>query len=134
MEALREKLEVVEQMPKEFAGQSFEIWQLKDTPENRPIQFADFAFASLYRLNESRYDKVYEAPAGPDTDTLDKLFTKFNIDRPADFTGHSLSVSDVVVLNDGGKRTAWFCDSWGFKEIQGFCKAPEQTERRSKIR
>ncbi len=134
VETLREKLEVMEQMPKQFAGQSFEIWQLKDTPENRPIQFADFAFASLYRLNESRYDKVYEASAGPDTDTLDKLFTKFNIDRPADFRGHSLSVSDVVVLNDNGKRTAWFCDSWGFKEVPGFCKAQDKFEKRGATR
>lgn len=134
VEALREKLEVMEQMPKQFAGQSFEIWQLKDTSENRPIQFADFAFASLYRLTESRYDKVYEAPAGPDTDTLDKLFTKFNIDHPADFHGHSLSVSDVVVLNDNGRRTAFYCDSWGFKEVPGFCSAQQQAERRAKSR
>ena len=134
VEALREKLEVMAQMPQQFAGQSYEIWQLKDTPENRPIQFADYAFASLYRLTESRYDKVYEAPAGPDTDTLDKLFTKFNIDHPADFQGHSLSVSDVVVLNDNGKRTAWFCDSWGFKEVPGFTKAREQVEKRGAAR
>ena len=130
VDVLREKLEVMEQMPKSFEGLSYEIWQLKDTPDNRPIQFADHAFASLYRLTESRYNKVYEAPAGSDSDTLDKLFTKFNIDRPADFKGHSLSVSDMVVLNDNGKRTAWFCDSWGFKEVPGFCKVQDKVEKR----
>ena len=121
-------------MPRQFQGQSFEIWQLKDSPENKPIQFADYAFASLYRLTESRYDKVYEAHAGPDTDTLDKIFTKFNIDHPADFKGHSLSTSDVVVLNDNGKRTGWYCDSWGFKEVPCFCKTQQQTEKRGKSR
>jgi hypothetical protein len=134
VEIMREKLEIMEQMPKQFAGQSFEIWQLKDTPENQSIQFADFAFASLYRLTESRYDKVYEASSGPDTDTLDKLFAKFNIDHPADFKGHSLSVSDVVVLNDNGKRTGWYCDSWGFKRVPCFCKTQQQTEKRGAVR
>lgn len=134
VEVLREKLEIEAQMPRQFQGQSFEIWQLKDSPENRPIQFADYAFASLYRLTENRYDKVYEAPAGPDTDTLDKIFTKFNIDHPADFKGHSLSTSDVVVLNDNGKRTGWYCDSWGFKRVPCFCKTQQQTEKRGAVR
>lgn len=134
VDVLREKLEVMGQMPTPFEGMSYEIWQLKDTPENQPIQFADYAFASLYRLTESRYSKVYEAPADSDTDTLDKLFCKFNFDHPTDFNGHSLSVSDVVVLNDNGKRTAWYCDSWGFKEVPGFCKAQEKVEKRGAAR
>lgn len=134
VEVLREKLSVATQMPQQLQGQSYEIWQLKDTPENRPILFSDYAFASLYRLTESRYDKVYEAPAGPDTDSLDKLYVKFNIDHPADFTGRSLSMSDVVVLNDNGQRTAWYCDSFGFREMPGFCKAQQQTEKRGKTR
>lgn len=134
VEVLREKLSVAAQMPQQLQGQSYEIWQLKDTPENRPILFSDYAFASLYRLTESRYDKVYEAPAGPDTDSLDKLYVKFIIDHPADFAGHSLSMSDVVVLNDNGQRTAWYCDSIGFREIPGFCKAQQQTEKRGKTR
>ena len=92
VEVLREKLEVMEQMPKQFEGMSYEIWQLKDIPENRSIQFADYAFASLYRLTESRYNKVYEAPVTTETNTLDKLYTKFNIDHPPDFKGHSLSI------------------------------------------
>ena len=134
VEVLRDKLSVAAQMPTALPGQSYEIWQLKDTPENRPILFTDYAFASLYRLTESRYDKVYEAPAGPDTDTLDKLYTKFNIDHPADFKGHSMSMSDVVVLNDNGQRTAWYCDSFGFRQLDGFCKAAQQTEKRGKVR
>ena len=134
VEVLREKLAIEEQMPKAVEGMSYEIWQLKDIPENRSIQFADYAFASLYRLTESRYDKVYEAPATTETNTLDKLYTKFNIDHPADFKGHSMSMSDIVVLNDKGKRTAWYCDSFGFREVAGFCRTPQQTEKRGKAR
>lgn len=128
---LREKLDVIAQMPKAFQGSTYEIWQLKDTPENQPIQFTDYAFASLYRLTESRYDKVYEAPADADTDCLDKIYMRFNTAHPADFKGHSLSMSDVVVLNQDGKRTAHYVDTWGFKEFQGFTPKPRQTATRA---
>lgn len=134
VEVLREKLAIEAQMPKAVEGMSYEIWQLKNIPENHSIQFADYAFASLYRLTESRYDKVYEAPATTETNTLDKLYTKFNIDHPADFKGHSMSMSDIVVLNDKGTRTAWYCDSFGFREVAGFCRAPQQAEKRGKAR
>lgn len=132
VQELREKLAIEAQMPKGFQGATYEIWQLKDTPENRPIQFADYAFASLYRLTESRYSKVYEATASGDTDSLDKIFMKFNIDRPADFTGHSLSKSDIVVINQDGKKTAHYVDAWGFQEVKGFVKTQKQTERRGR--
>ena len=128
VEELREKLAIEAQMPKGFQGATFEIWQLKDTPENIPILFADYAFASLYRLTENRYNKVYEAAADSDTDSLDKIFTKFNIAHPADFEGHSLSTSDVVVINQDGKRTAHFVDSWGFQEVKGFTLPQKQTQ------
>ena len=134
VEVLREKLEIAAQMPQRMQGMSYEIWQLMDTPENKPILFSDFAFASLYRLTESRYDKIYEAQVDADTDTLDKLYVKFNIDQPEDFRGHSLSMSDVVVLNNNGQRTAWYCDSVGFREVPGFCKSQQQTEKRGKAR
>lgn len=136
VEELREKLAIEAQMPKGFQGATYEIWQLKDTPENKPILFADYAFASLYRLTENRYNKVYEAVADADTDSLDKIFTKFNIAHPADFEGHSLSKSDVVVLNQEGKRTAHFVDSWGFQEVNGFIlpQKQTQTEKRGRSR
>ncbi len=134
VEELREKLTIEAQMPKGFQNATYEIWQLKDIPENRSIQFADYAFASLYRLTESRYNKVYEAAADSETDSLDKIYTKFNIAHPEDFKGHSLSVSDVVVLNQDGKRTAHFVDTWGFQEIKGFTPIQKQTEKKVKAR
>jgi antirestriction protein ArdC len=131
VDVLREKLEIEAQMPKPLMGTTYEIWQLRDMPEDDAILFSDFSYASLYRLTESRYDKVYEAPVTSDTDTLDKLYVKFNIRHPADYMGRSLSVSDVVVLNENGKRTAWFCDTFGFREVPGFCKM-QHTEKRGK--
>jgi hypothetical protein len=133
VEILREKLAIEAQMPKDLQGISYEIWQLKAIPENRNIHFADYAYASLYRLTESRYDKVYEAKARKEDSSLDQIYMKFNANRPADFKGHSLSMFDVVVLNEDGKKTAWFCDSYGFVEVKGFTREP-QTQKRGMSR
>ena len=134
VDVLREKLETEARMPKKINGVSYEIWQLKDTPENKALLFSDYAYASLFRLTESRYDKVYEAQAGEDDYTLDQIYYKFNVNHPEGFRGHSMSMSDVVVLDIDGKKTAWYCDSFGFKEVPGFCKTQDQTEKRGRAR
>ena len=110
-EALREYGE------KEQAENTFSIYQLKD---DVPV---DYHFRSLERLQEkglavdpANYEKIYTAPLTPGT-TLEGIFEKFNIDRPEDFKGHSLSVSDVVVLHQNGKDTAHYTDSIGFVDI-----------------
>ena len=104
---------------------TFEIYQLKSGDETR-----DMRFISLERLAEqgkkpdiSTYDKVYEGDYTAfeqNGDTigrqLEAVYTKFNIDHPEDFKGHSLSVSDVVVA----KGKAYYVDTFGFKEINGF--------------
>lgn len=104
---------------------TFEIYQLKGGDDTR-----DMRFISLESLAEqgkipdiSTYDKMYE---GDFTEfeqkgstigkQLEAVYTKFNIERPEDFKGHSLSVSDVVVA----KGKAYYVDTFGFKEINGF--------------
>ena len=103
----------------------FEIYQLKKSDENIYIRFE-----SLERLAElgqkpefSNYDKIYEGDmstvnARGDTvgDKLEAVFVKFNLDRPEDFKGHSLSVSDVVVMDD----KAYYVDSVGFQPLKEF--------------
>lgn len=54
--------------------------------------------------------------------SLEDIYTRFNIDRPADFTGHSLSVSDVVVLHQDGENTSHYVDAVGYREIPEFTK------------
>lgn len=129
---LRNKLELQAITPKPLDGSTYEIWQLKDTPENENIRFSAFDFASMYRLTESRYDKVYESVAGTDDNTLDKIFVKYNINHPKDFQGHSLSMSDVVVVNEGGKRSAWYCDSFDFKPLHGFSHPLRESRGRAR--
>ena len=59
--------------------------------------------------------------------SLDDIFERFNIDRLEDFRGHSLSVSDIVVLNDGENVTAHFVDSISFEQLDHFLNLEEQS-------
>ena len=52
--------------------------------------------------------------------TLENLFEIFNINRPGDFTGHSLSVSDIIALKQDGVVSYHYCDNVGFQELPGF--------------
>ena len=56
----------------------------------------------------------------PQAELLEQLYQKFNCARPLDYHGHSLSVSDVIMLNQDGKISAHYVDSIGFKELPGF--------------
>ena len=58
--------------------------------------------------------------------SLDSIYEKFNMERPEDFKGHSLSVSDIVVIHENGKNTAFFVDSFGFQEIPDFLNLSEE--------
>lgn len=102
-------------------GDTFTIYQLKDGPETRNYRYE--AYESLQEaglaVDRQNYDLVYTAPLDGKT-TLEDIYRTFNIDRPADFTGHSLSVSDVVVLNRSGKDEAHYCDSFGFTPVPEF--------------
>ena len=71
------------------------------------------------------YEVVYTAPLLPYKDQntmLEELYAKFNISRPDDFTGHSLSVSDIVALRQNGVVSCHYVDSIGFQELPGFLK------------
>ena len=81
--------------------------------------YMKYAFTSLDRVDEvkaSNYKEVYTGEIeGDDVDeVLEELFTIFNIKRPEDFHGHSMSVSDIVKID--GKH--WYCDSIGWKEVE----------------
>ena len=71
-------------------------------------------------VDRKNYELVYTAPLDGKT-TLENIYRTLNTDdRPADFRGHSLSVSDVVVVNRGGKEEAHYCDSIGFTPVPEF--------------
>ena len=116
------------------AENSFSIYQLKGGNETLDYRFEplDSIHRNGLSVKPENYELVYEAPL-TEKDNLESIYTRFNVDRPADFTGHSLSVSDIVVLHQGGKDTAHYCDRAGFSEVPEFLqpaqKSREITER-----
>ena len=101
----------------------FGIYQLKDTEEARDIHFMgmDYLESKGIAVTKENYDLLYTAPLEGGT-SLEDIYTRFNIDRPADFRGHSLSVSDVVVLHQNGENTSHYVDSFGYREVPEFTK------------
>lgn len=97
------------------------IYQIIDGSPGREYEFMDLNFIERhgYQVKKEDYELIYsdEMHYG---DTLDSLYEKFNIAHPEDYTGHSLSVSDIVVLNENGKVKAYFVDSISFRELPDF--------------
>ena len=100
---------------------SFSIYQLKRGDETRDLRFEpyDRLTATGHAVDPANYDLIYSAPLAPGT-SLEDIFTRFNIDHPKDFKGHSLSVSDVVVLHQNGQDTAHYVDSIGYRQTPEF--------------
>ena len=113
---------------------TFSIYQIKGGDETRDFRFEpyDRLQATGNVVDKANYELVYSAPLTPGT-SLEDIYTRFNIDHPKDFKGHSLSVSDVVVLHQNGRDTAHYVDSFGYKDVPEFLqpenhlKATEQT-------
>ena len=111
-------------------GDTFSIYQLKPGDSTRDYRFEplDTIRNNGLSVKPENYEQVYTAPLTA-KDDLESIYTRFNVDRPADFTGHSLSVSDIVVLHQNGKDTAHYCDRAGFSEVPEFLRErqPELT-------
>ena len=111
---------------------TFEIYQLRRVDETRDVRFEPYERLTKAGLKPDfkSYDKMYEADvsmlSGKNTgEKLESAFYVFNQERPEDFKGHSLSVSDVVVLDD----TAYYVDSVGFKPLKDFIPLEIQQSR-----
>ena len=112
------------------AGQdkdTFSIYQIKGGDGTRDLRFEpyDRLQAAGNVVDRANYELVYSAPLAPGT-SLEDIYTRFNIDHPKDFKGHSLSVSDVVVLHQDGQDAAHYVDSFGYKEVPEFLQEQKQ--------
>ena len=106
---------------KKYPKRLFMIYQLKDDDSTRNLRFE-----SLEQIKKDKqlpvienYELIYSARMKADT-TLESISTEFNTNRPYDFYGHSLSVSDIVVLSDKGKNNAYYCDKAGWEKVGKF--------------
>lgn len=111
---------------------TFEIYQIRRVDETRDVRFEPYErlLKAGIKPDFKTYDKMYEADvsmlSGKSTgEKLESAFYVFNQERPEDFKGHSLSVSDVVVLDD----TAYYVDSVGFKPLKDFIPLEIQQNR-----
>ncbi|HFM7477980.1 TPA: YodL domain-containing protein [Enterococcus faecium] len=102
---------------------TFSIYQLRGGEETRDYRFEPYERlqAAGLAVDSANYDLVYTAPLDKST-SLEDIYRTFNIDHPADFRGHSLSVSDVVVLHQNGQDTAHYVDSFGYMEVPEFLR------------
>ena len=108
---------------------TFSIYQLKSGNETLDYRFEplDAIRNNGLSVKPENYEQVYTAPL-TEKDSLESIYTRFNINRPADFKGHSLSVSDIVVLHQDGKDTAHYCDRFGFSQVPEFLQPERAAE------
>ncbi len=106
---------------------SFAIYQLRDNDDTVQLHYMNSEYLEKKGLSiqKENYAAVYAGDLdrrGDTQDKLNELYETFNIRRPEDFRGHSLSVSDIVALKQNGVVSCHYVDSWGFKELPGFLK------------
>ena len=106
---------------------TFGIYQIRDDSPGENYAFMNMSFIESHgmQIKKEDYKLVYVGELSGNM-SLDDIFERFNIDRPEDFRGHSLSVSDIVVLNDGEKVIAHFVDSISFEQLDSFLNLEEQ--------
>lgn len=117
------------------------IYQLKDDPELDKFRFEGTESLKRMGITKDNFDAVLpenyklvymgelaELQGQTQSETLEAIYTKFNIDHPADYKAHSLSVSDIVVLHEDGENSAYFVDSFGFTELPKFMLTLEGRE------
>ena len=115
---------------------TYRIYQIKGGEEYHGIRFSDYSTLEKdgFKPNHEDYDMVYQGKKLkadiPDSELLESIYTIFNLEHPEDFKGHSLSVSDVVVIGESDKSTAYFVDSVGYKELPEFFMEKERTQEK----
>ena len=107
-------------------GDGFAIYQLKNDPSTRDLRFTSMSQVKKTgrKVERGNYDLVYTATlqstATEQAAILEELYARFNLDHPADFTGHSLSMSDIIALRQSGCVSCHYVDTYGFREVEGF--------------
>ena len=125
MDTVRKKRE---QAFLESPGDTYAIYQLKRDDATADLRFMNSDWLSKKGIEPQpeNYDLIYTGalyPASSQIETLERLYQTFNIDHPADFTGHSLSVSDIVALKQNGVVSCHYVDSVGYKELPSFIQS-----------
>ena len=110
------------------AQPNFSIYQVPPGPEGRDFRYRSYEELQADGLSVDRknYQLIYTAPLDKDT-TLDEIYRRFNMEHPADYKGHSLSMGDIVVFRQDGKQTAYYVDEGAdYRQVPEFFAQPEK--------
>ena len=110
------------------AQPNFSIYQVPPGPEGRDFRYRSYEDlqADGLSVDGKNYQLVYTAPLDKDT-TLDEIYRRFNMEHPADYKGHSLSMGDIVVFRQDGKQTAYYVDEGAdYRQVPEFFAQPEK--------
>ena len=110
------------------AQPNFSIYQVPPGPEGRDFRYRSYEEFQADGLSVDRknYQLIYTAPLDKDT-TLDEIYRSFNMEHPADYKGHSLSMGDIVVFRQDGKQTAYYVDEGAdYRQVPEFFAQPEK--------
>ncbi len=122
MEVVRQKRE---QAFHESPGDTYAIYQLKRDDATADIRFMNYEYLQKKGIDPQyeNYELVYTGALtqdGSQIEKLEDLYRTFNVEHPQDFTGHSLSLSDIVALKQAGVVSYHYVDSIGYKELTNF--------------
>ena len=122
--------DIVDDLEKAFLespGDSFAIYQLKHTQETRDLRFASMNQVLLAgkTIDREKYELLYigDLPGKEGQkpgEVLEEIYARFNFMKPELFTGHSLSMSDIVGLKQNGRVSFHYVDTFGFPEVKDF--------------
>ncbi|MBR5109884.1 MAG: hypothetical protein IK099_06785 [Clostridia bacterium] len=108
-------------------GDAYAIYQLKQTQDTRDLRFASMGQVLMAgkKIDREKYELLYigDLPGKMGRqpgDVLDEIYARFNIMKPTDFTGHSLSMSDIIGLKQNGSISFHYVDTFGFREVKDF--------------
>ena len=110
------------------AQPNFSIYQVPPGPEGRDFRYRSYEDLQADGLSVDRknYQLIYSAPLDKDI-TLDEIYRRFNMEHPADYKGHSLSMGDIVVFRQDGKQTAYYVDEGAdYRQVPEFFAQPEK--------
>ena len=110
------------------AQPNFSIYQVPPGPEGRDFRYRSYEDlqADGFSVDRKNYQLIYSAPLDKDI-TLDEIYRRFNMEHPADYKGHSLSMGDIVVFRQDGKQTAYYVDEGAdYRQVPEFFAQPEK--------